>query len=189
MSILFLTISVVFSVFLLIITINLSSLGIDIVMSHVPPHGHLDQNEEGAHWGSQELLQCINSTKPRYVFFCDTATANFIYLVSFLCCKKICLLLKQTKKLFQLFCILCVFFCLHFASLFTFVFVVLCYRYCVFGHIHESYGVEEVRGEGEEGITTTFINAASVNKEFQPVNKPHVCMHTKNSNEPETENK
>lgn len=40
----------------------------------------------------------------------------------------------------------------------------------VFGHLHSSYGrTDHDRGDGE---TITFVNAAIMNEEYQPVNKP-----------------
>lgn len=39
--------------------------------------------------------------------------------------------------------------------------------YCVFGHIHESYGERNV-----EGMKTKFINAAIVGLDYKPKNNP-----------------
>jgi Predicted phosphoesterases, related to the Icc protein len=39
--------------------------------------------------------------------------------------------------------------------------------YHIFGHIHETYGVEKI---GE----TTFINASICTEQYQPINKPIV---------------
>ncbi len=52
----------------------------------------------------------------------------------------------------------------------------------VFGHIHESYGMDEIRNWrkleiGENGVTrvekdTVYINASHVNERYEPLNKP-----------------
>ena len=45
----------------------------------------------------------------------------------------------------------------------------------VFGHIHEAYGIWDIRNiqkELSDPITPVFVNASHVNERYQPVNKP-----------------
>jgi hypothetical protein len=48
--------------------------------------------------------------------------------------------------------------------------LLLLFRFAVFGHVHESYGQED-----DTTQQITYINAASVDKDFNPCNKPIVC--------------
>lgn len=43
-------------------------------------------------------------------------------------------------------------------------------RLCAFGHIHEQYGMQKVNMGGL--FDTIFVNASSVNEDYQPVNLP-----------------
>jgi len=43
--------------------------GIDILITHIPVHGYLDQTGKGRHLGSEQLLETVKRVKPAYHIF------------------------------------------------------------------------------------------------------------------------